>query len=218
MARCAERGEESVMRTTQRCYILSQTAWARSPSPNKAEGALKVLNMMEATYRNGNRDARPYTQAYSMVLNACAFSDLVQDKTCRLVKATPQQQLKAFHIAELCFDRIQKEPYPNVFPNSVIYGTFIKCCGRLALPDNLGEETAKKAFGECCQAGLVSDFVLTQLRYALPPEKFVDVLAKNGMDVDERGKSLSRDGKRLRHVKVSDLPSEWKRWVKPHVR
>lgn len=60
-------GRESIMRTTQRCYILAQTAWARSPSERKAEGALKVLDMMEKNYACGNKEAKPTVQAYSMV-------------------------------------------------------------------------------------------------------------------------------------------------------
>mmetsp|Transcript_30613 Transcript_30613/g.64110 ORF Transcript_30613/g.64110 Transcript_30613/m.64110 type:complete len:284 (+) Transcript_30613:739-1590(+) len=65
---CEEEEEEtSRMRTTQRCYILAQTAWARSPSERKAEGALEVLEMMEANYAIGNMDAKPTVQAYSMV-------------------------------------------------------------------------------------------------------------------------------------------------------
>lgn len=56
----------SIMRTTQRCYILAQTAWARSPSVRKAEGASEVLEMMEKNYAGGNMDAKPTVQAYSM--------------------------------------------------------------------------------------------------------------------------------------------------------
>jgi len=67
MKAAAERGEDSMLRTTQRCYILAQTAWARSPSMNKAEGALKVLKMMEAQYDSGNDEAMPTVQAYAMV-------------------------------------------------------------------------------------------------------------------------------------------------------
>jgi len=63
----ASEGRESIMRTTQRCYILAQTAWARSPSERKAEGALKVLDMMEKNYASGNKEAKPTVQAYSMV-------------------------------------------------------------------------------------------------------------------------------------------------------
>jgi pentatricopeptide repeat protein len=77
MAEGVKRGEESRMRTTQRCYILAQTAWARSPSERKAEGALEVLEMMEKNFASGNKDARPTVQAYSMVSLAtdleCAF-------------------------------------------------------------------------------------------------------------------------------------------------
>jgi pentatricopeptide repeat protein len=72
MIEAAKRGEESRMRTTQRCYILAQTAWARSPSERKAEGAFEVLEMMENNYASGNKDARPTVQAYSMVsLTTC---------------------------------------------------------------------------------------------------------------------------------------------------
>ena len=67
MIEAARTGEESRMRTTQRCYILAQTAWARSPSERKAEGAYEVLQMMENNYASGNKDARPTVQAYSMV-------------------------------------------------------------------------------------------------------------------------------------------------------
>eukprot|EP00984_Skeletonema_dohrnii_P015369 scaffold6625_cov117-Skeletonema_dohrnii-CCMP3373.AAC.6 len=213
MKDAASRGEESIMRTTQRCYILAQTAWARSQSERKATGALEVLHMMEKNYAEQNLEARPTVQAYSMVLNACAFADSVEVDG-KIVKASPKQQMKAFQIAELIMSRLGKEPYPNVKSTSMTYGTFIKCCGRLDLPNNIAQESASRAFADCCQTGYVSDFVFTQLRYALPPEKFLNVLAKNGYkNLNSKGKSLSRDGKRIRPVRLDDLPDEWKRCV-----
>jgi pentatricopeptide repeat protein len=213
MKAAASRGEESIMRTTQRCYILAQTAWARSQSERKAAGALGVLNMMEKNYAEQNLDAKPTVQAYSMVLNACAFADSVEVDG-KVVKASPEQQMKAFEIAELIMDRLGNEPYPNVKSTSMTYGTFIKCCGRLDLPDNIAQESASRAFADCCRTGYVSDFVFTQLRYALPPEEFLNVLVKNGYkNLNSKGKSLSRDGKRIRPVRLDDLPEEWKRSV-----
>jgi pentatricopeptide repeat protein len=211
----SKRGEESRMKTTQRCYILAQTAWARCPSARKSLGAYEVLEMMEACYVRGNKDAKPSIQAYSMVLNACAFADTCQDETTGdVVKATLENQLTAFHVAKMTLDRICKEPYINVRPNPVIYGTFIKCCGRLDLPETLVIDSPKQAFRNCCNAGCVSDFVLTQLRCALPPEMFLSVLVSNGYsNVDKRGKSISRDGKRLRHIGINELPKEWTRNV-----
>ena len=73
MTEAAKSYGESRMRTTQRCYILAQTAWARSPSAGKAEGAMEVLEMMEKSFGSGNVDLKPTVQAYSMV---CAFSGL----------------------------------------------------------------------------------------------------------------------------------------------
>ena len=130
------------------------------------------------------------------------------------MKVSPENQLKAFRVAETTMDRIGKEPYPRVLPNPVIFGTFIKCCGRLDLPDPLVVQSATQAFHDCCSAGFVSDFVLTQLRCALSPEKFLHVLVKNGyQNLDKKGKSMSRDGKRLRHIAMSELPKEWTRNV-----
>ena len=171
--------------------------------------------MMEGCYARGNKDAKPSVQAYSMVLNACAFADTYQDeKTGDVVKATLENQLTAFHVAKMTLDQICKEPYINVRANPVIYGTFIKCCGRLDLPETLVIDSAKQAFGDCCNAGYVSDFVLTQLRCALPPEIYLSVLVSNGYsNVDKRGKSISRDGKRLRHIGINELPKEWTRNV-----
>jgi hypothetical protein len=127
------------------------------------------------------------------------------------VRVSPENQLKAFRVAETVLDRIGKEPYPGVLPNPVIFGTFIKCCGRLDLPDALVVQSATRAFRDCCR-GFVSDFVLTQLRYALSPEKFLHVLVKNGyQNLDKKGKSMSRDGKRLRRIGIDELPKEWTR-------
>lgn len=207
MEEAAKEGRESIMRTTQRCYVLAQTAWARSSSVKKAEGALKILEMMEKSYLNGNNDAKPTIQAYSMVLNACAFADLVTDAEGKSTKASQEVQLKAFHIAELMMNRLSKQR-DGLIATSMIFGTFIKCCGRLDLPNNLASNGATQAFLDCCRAGLVSDFVLTQMRYALTPEQFLDILVKNGYEHD--GKLLSRDGKRMQRVKWSQLPISWR--------
>lgn len=116
-------------------------------------------------------------------------------------------------------NRIRTEPYPEVLPNPVIYGTFIKCCGRLDLPEEEKVSSATRAFEDCCRAGLVSDFVLTQFRSALSAEKFVKELVRNGYsNVDSKGKSLSRDGKRVRHIGVGEIPKSWTRNVDNNVR
>ena len=169
-----------------------------------------MLDMMEKTFAAGYIESKPTVQAYSMVLNACAFADLVQDENGRQVKASLTSQQRAFHIAELTLNRIRKEPYSGILPNPVIYGTFIKCCGRLHLPDDIAVKSAMQAFSECCQGGLVSDFVLTQLRFALPPQLFLKALVNNGYkNLDSKGKMISRDGTRLRPIQVSELPEKW---------
>lgn len=210
METAARERRESIMRTTSRCYVLALTAWARSSSKRKAEGALKVLEMMERSYLSGNKDAKPTIQAYSMVLNACAFADLVTDEEGKSTKATPDIQQRAFHIAEFMMNRLSNQP-DGLRITSIIYGTFIKCCGRLELPNDLASIGATQAFTNCCRAGLVSDFVLTQTRYALRPDQFLDALSKNGYEHD--GKLLSKDGKRMQRIKFDNLPASWRRNV-----
>lgn len=217
MEDAAKEGRESIMRTTQRCYVLAQTAWARSSSEKKAEGALKVLEMMERNYANGNMDSKPTIQAYSMVLNACAFADLVTVEG-KQIRASPESQRRSFNIAELMMSRLSKQP-DGLQPTSMIFGTFIKCCGRLELPTNIATQSASQAFADCCRAGLVSDFVLTQMSYALSPEQFLNVLVENGYENwDSNGKMLSRDGKRMQRVRWNQLPDSWRRHVDPTTR
>jgi len=149
------------------------------------------------------------------VINACAFADLVVDAEGKSIKAPSEVQLRAFHIAELMMSRLANET-DGLYPTSMTYGTFIKCCGRLDLPDELATESAIRAFANCCRVGLVSDFVLTQMRYALSPEQFLEVLVKNGYENwDSKGKMLSRDGKRMQRVRWNHLPASWRENVNP---
>jgi hypothetical protein len=147
------------------------------------------------------------------VINACAFADLTNNSQGKAVKSSPEVQLKAFHIAELMLSRLIQNS-DGLTPTSMTFGTFIKCCGRLDLPNDLASASATKAFTDCCRAGLVSDFVLTQMRYSLKPERFLDVLVQNGYEnLDSKGKSISRDGKRMQRVMWIDLPADWRRNV-----
>lgn len=130
---------------------------------------------------------------------------MVQDEDGRPVKASAEIQLKAFRIAEETMNRLCNEPYPKVTPVSMTYGTFIKCCGRLDLPDNLAVESATRMFQHCCNAGLVSDFVLTQMRYALSPEMFLEVLVKNGYN--------DSGDKKSQRVRLASMPAAWTRNV-----
>ena len=139
---------------------------------------------------------------------------MAKDEEGRLSKASNQNQQKAFRIARSTMARIRSRPYSHILLNPIIYGTFIKCCGRLNIPDGLATSSATRAFQDCCAAGLVNDFVLKQLRYTLQPASFLAVLAENGYtDINRKGKSLSRDGKRIRHIRLGELPEEWTRNV-----
>ena len=196
-------GQESIITPTARCYVLCQTAWARGPSARKAEGALEVLQMMEDQYANGNPEARPTVHAFSMVLNACAFADMILDQDGRTAKASQEVQRNAFRIAVQVTNRLRDNPHPNVGPSSMTYGTFIKCCGRLRLPEDAARTSAVEGFRRCAEDGLVSDFVLTQIRHALTPDVFKRALEECGFV-----------GRPVGHrIRISDLPREWMRNV-----
>mmetsp|Transcript_4429 Transcript_4429/g.9140 ORF Transcript_4429/g.9140 Transcript_4429/m.9140 type:complete len:141 (-) Transcript_4429:357-779(-) len=132
---------------------------------------------------------------------------MVQDENGRLVKAPREIQMRAFKIAEEMIDRLRGEPYPDVAPVSMAYGTFIKCCGKLNLPKDISMKSTTRIFKYCCREGLVSDFVLTQLRYALPRDKFAEVLAESGY---EDVNIMDKENKRVRWA---NIPSYWTRNV-----
>jgi hypothetical protein len=107
----------------------------------------------------------PNLYAYQSVLNACAFTPKA---------ASAADKLTAFTIAVDCFKKAiahqeQSEPHQRWTKShpSSIYGQFLAACHALLPATNPKRDAlVEAAFGQCCQAGHVNDYVLEQLQLA----------------------------------------------------
>jgi hypothetical protein len=178
-------------RPDSRSYMLVLSAWSKSASFDKAERSLAILRRMEEQVERGNPRVAVEEHAYSLVINACAFSN-----------ASEEAEAKAFRIAVTVFDKILRSK--SIRPESLTYGWFLQACGRLRLPPDQKEPQIRRAFVRCCRDGLVSDFVLNRLRGATSDALFEELVVSFCTVRSKRRRTSSVIG-------VSDLPSSWSR-------
>ncbi len=150
---------------------------------------------MDKLYQAGYKDARPNEVTYTSVLNSCAFTAALNERTKR--KAL-------FDTAIFTLQELQASRYGA--PNDVAYGTFIQACANLlSKDDEMLRAVIEEAFQQCCKDGQVGEMVLHHLRDAAPGDLFDELLsaalgvAKEKMDFDR--------------VNIDDLPAEWRRNV-----
>jgi hypothetical protein len=190
------------MKTNTRTYGLVLSSWAKSASPDKAQKAYDILRLMEEVSRT-NDNVQSNVHCYNAVINAAAFTD-----------GTPEEREKAFDIASVALDELLEgtmttadgdgdgdEDIP-IWPISSTFGTYIKACGKLALPRSTVEPRIDKAFGDCKKLGLVNEFVLTQIRYSASAEQYQRLMGKfcPGRKPNER-------------VMLKEIPLSWRRNV-----
>mmetsp|Transcript_17710 Transcript_17710/g.38758 ORF Transcript_17710/g.38758 Transcript_17710/m.38758 type:complete len:149 (+) Transcript_17710:1508-1954(+) len=142
-----------------------------------------MLHRMAESYNQGNKRAKPNVQTFNSCLNACAYT------TFR------DEFIEAFVIAVSTF--LLLEQYTK--PDHVTYATFLKAISKL-IPR--GEERRRQVveivFRRCCRDGLVSRFVMEQLKFAATPDQYQDLLQ---VDVNIPSKSITH----------RDIPREWRR-------
>lgn len=154
-------------------------AWAWSGDDAAGHKAEEVLRGMEA----------PDSRSYEWVVQAHAKSKCDAHKAALRVVATARCPLDppvyawvinacaystdAWETAVEVLTRLVESP--QLRPTSLAYGWFLMACRRLA-----DEEARAKyvpwAFEQCCQDGLVSDFVLLNLREAASDEELRTLL------------------------------------------
>jgi hypothetical protein len=138
---------------------------------------------MERQVELGNDRVAVEEHAYSLVINACAFSN-----------GSEEIESDAFRIAVIVFDELLNAKHTR--PDPLTFGWFLQACGRLRVPPSQKASHLKRAFVRCCKDGLVSDFVLTRLRGAATDDLLESLL----------GRKVKKAG-----VCVSDLPPSWSR-------
>ena len=163
-------------------------AIARSNQRKKAEKAYQILCDMNEKHSSGeNVYAQPNVIIYNAVLNACAFSSNDDEDT----------QQRAMEIAHQTFKELRQ--IPNIDPDEVSYGTFIKACANLMPHGSTVRDTVVEAlFRKCCEDGLVGEMVIRQMYVACSSK---DVYMKLMGYLDPQNKFLS----------VKDMPKKWTR-------
>lgn len=149
---------------------------------------------MDKLYQAGYKDARPNEVTYTSVLNSCAFTASVDERTKR----------KAFDTAIFTLQELQASRYGS--PNDVAYGTFMQACANLlSQDDELLRAVIEEAFQQCCKDGQVGEMVLFHLRDAAPQDLFIELLAEAIGEERER--------KDIDTINIEDLPAQWRRNV-----
>ena len=133
---------------------------------------------MESEYRNGNASCRPNVYSYNAVLNAAAFS--TRDS---------KDQEEAFKVACLTFDELRMSDYLK--PTHVSYGTFLKAIKKMMPESEVRDDLAKGLFRKCCQVGLVSDFVLSEMADLCTADMYQSLLSGVTNDYGNLPKSWS---------------------------
>ena len=144
-------------------YIIVLNAWAKSKFPKKAVHAEQMLRDLLKECRPGNEYAQALVNAYTTVINACAFAS-----------GDAAEQREAFSIAKLCLHEVYNSPYGK--PNCITFGTFLKACSRLDITAADRNLNIRAAFRMACDCNEAGDFVLSQLRYAASSNLYAELM------------------------------------------
>lgn len=172
------------MQPDSKSYTLVISAWSKSSNVDKFRRALLVLRRMEHQQQTGNMQILIDEHPRSLVINACAFSNF-----------GGEIELEAFNVACTLFDEILNAT--NSQPTSLCFGWFIQAMGRLDVEEERKTARIEMAFRECCNAGLVNEFVLHRLKGAAP----LGLLQRLIQPANEKSC--------LQPMDMSRIPQEW---------
>ena len=180
---------EPKMRPNALTYTAVINAWARSRTFGKALRAVSVLQKMKRAYKSGNDGAVPNVNAYTAVLNACAFT--VGDA---------QERKEAMQIAATAYKELCASTKTAGRPNQFTYATFLRVCSNL-IP---GESKARvssiySVFKKCCDDGCVDELVLRVMRNELTDKQLGEMLQPMGIQCEKQN-----------GLRLNDVPAEWK--------
>ena len=128
----------------------------------------------------------PYTVViFNSILNACAytFGDVAL-------------QRNAMETATSLLRKLDESKYDSA--DHISYGTFLKVCLNQMIPGDMQSQIVKIIFLKCAKDGMVSQFVLDQMRSFSNSKMFHELL---GFDHTDKSKGLM------------ELPDSWRRNV-----
>jgi hypothetical protein len=165
-------------------------AWGRSKTVDSVQRAEEILTNLEEEYRNGESNVKPDITTYSSVINCCAY-----------YTGPAEGKKAAFKVGWRTFQKIKESD--DLIVNNIVYGTLFKAIGKLTSRGPKQEAMIKNLFLECCQAGQVCNFVLSQVRTSSPPELFRNLVPKYIRD---------RDARNIDKI-LKEIPKSWSKNV-----
>lgn len=165
-------------------------AWGRSKTEDSVQRAEEILIRLEEEYERGKSKVKPDITTYSSVINCCAY-----------YTGPPKGGEAAFEVGWRTFQKIKESD--DLVVNNIVYGTLFKAIGKLTSRGPKQEAMIKNLFLECCEAGQVCNFVLSQVRSSSPPELFRNLMPKNIQD---------RDARNIEKI-LKKMPKKWSKNV-----
>lgn len=181
LERLYEKYGDKEMRPSKVSYTACINSWAKSKAFEKARKARETLDRMIEAYKNGNSEAKPNVNAFTAVINACAFTqgDMLEKSEALQLATTTYKELYASDYGE---------------PNQFTFATFLRACANIIPPGEQRVSSMKSVLQQAANQGKVDDLVLKVLQNSLSIEDLESILP-----CPVSNKVLTR----------KDLPAEW---------
>jgi hypothetical protein len=169
----------------ERVYTSFIRAMTKARIPNLAQKAHAMLiRMDDMLAETGNPDIKPTIYTYNAVIFACSETES---------EASEDERKQALKIAVSIFNEIRKLTEVG---DPFTFGNMLRCA-KLLQPGEQKDQFIRSIFQECSRQGLVSEFILRDLKE----------FASDGLV-----KSLF-DGCTIDDIDIERLPSAWKQNV-----
>jgi len=181
LERLYEKYEDKDMRPSKVSYTACINSWAKSKAFEKARKARETLDRMIEAFKNGNSEAKPNVNAFTAVINACAFT-----------QGDMLEKSEALQIATRTYKELYASDYGD--PNQFTFATFLRACANIIPPGEQRVSSMKSVLQQAANLGKVDDLVMKVLQNSLSKEDLESILP-----CPISNKMLTR----------KDLPAEW---------
>jgi hypothetical protein len=143
-------------------YTSCINAIARSDALDKIQRTKRILERIQQSYHQGNKEAYMNTILLNSVLNSCCFVKSKSEFKDALLLA--QELMLWTRESETQSTLMPMPPNHRVKVDSISYATIIKVFARTIDERHICEAAIAKEFRNCCKDGLVNDTVLQALK------------------------------------------------------
>jgi hypothetical protein len=202
----ALRGDTIGPKPNAQTYTLVINIWRGSMSAEMVPRARAILRRMEKIFEQLPKGADKHDEivgTFNAFIRVCAATEV---KNADRGKEVLKDALAAFE-SLLTLEGFE--------PNAATYSNLLVACGSLVAPGRDRQMVIDKVFRICCDAGMVDDDVLLQLRAYATPEHFSKLVVAASEDFEGTrlvpeswttnalgGRVVSADGRRTKPLSI----------------